>query len=231
MFEGHESAGACVSLTVTLKPHVEVFDDASVAVHVTIVVPIGKADPEAGTQATDAPGQLSEAVAEKFTTAEHRPASFPTEMGAGQFATGAWVSLTVTVNEHVPVFEAASVAVHVTVVVPRGKVEPDGGTQATVDPGQLSIADGVAKLTTAEHRPGSFPTVTGDGHETVGACESLTVTEKLHDPVLEEASVAVHVTIVVPIENVDPEAGTHETVVPGQLSEADGVAKLTTAEH
>ena len=37
----------------------------------------------------------------------------------------------VTVNEPVAVLFAASVAVHVTVVVPTGKVLPDAGTQAT----------------------------------------------------------------------------------------------------
>ena len=31
-----------------------------------------------------------------------------------------------------------SIAVHVTVVVPSGNVDPDGGTHATVTPGQLS---------------------------------------------------------------------------------------------
>ena len=34
----------------------------------------------------------------------------------------------------------ASVAVLVTVVVPSGKVEPDGGLLTTVTPGQLSVA-------------------------------------------------------------------------------------------
>ena len=34
---------------------------------------------------------------------------------------------TVTVNVSVPGFPAASVAVHVTVVVPSGNAEPDGG--------------------------------------------------------------------------------------------------------
>jgi hypothetical protein len=33
-----------------------------------------------------------------------------------------------------------SVATHITVVVPFGKLEPDGGLHITVTPGQLSIA-------------------------------------------------------------------------------------------
>jgi hypothetical protein len=48
------------------------------------------------------------------------------------------VSLTVTVKLHVFVWPAASVAVQVTVVIPPGKVEPDGGVQLAVTPGQLS---------------------------------------------------------------------------------------------
>ena len=64
-------------------------------------------------------------------------------MFAGHATVGACVSCTVTVNEQVPVFAEASVAVHVTVVVPTGNVEPDTGTHATVAPGQLSVAVGV----------------------------------------------------------------------------------------
>ena len=48
--------------TVTVKEHVAVFPTASVAVHVTVVVPSGKTDPEAGTQTVVVPGQLSETV-------------------------------------------------------------------------------------------------------------------------------------------------------------------------
>lgn len=65
-------------------------------------------------------------------------------MFAGQVIAGACVSCTVTENEHVPVFPTASLAVHVTVVVPTGKVDPDAGTHVTVTgPGQLSVPVGV----------------------------------------------------------------------------------------
>ena len=57
---------------------------------------------------------------------------------------------TATVNEHDAVFPAASVAVQVTVVVPTGKVEPDGGLQFTVTAQLLwSVAEGVVNATTA----------------------------------------------------------------------------------
>jgi hypothetical protein len=49
---------------------------------------------------------------------------------------------TVTGNVHVAVLFDASVAVHVTVVVPTGNVTPDGGLHVTVSPEQLSVAAG-----------------------------------------------------------------------------------------
>jgi hypothetical protein len=54
----------------------------------------------------------------------------------------------VMVKLQVVVLPATSVAVHVSVVVSTGKVEPDGGTQAAVTPGQLSLGLGVAKVST-----------------------------------------------------------------------------------
>jgi hypothetical protein len=49
-----------------------------------------------------------------------------------------------TGNEHIAVFPDESVAVHVTVVVPAGNTEPDGGLHTTVGAGpQLSVAIGV----------------------------------------------------------------------------------------
>jgi hypothetical protein len=45
-----------------------VFPDASVAVQTTAVVPTGKGEPDAGTQATVAPGQLSVTVGAGYVT-------------------------------------------------------------------------------------------------------------------------------------------------------------------
>jgi hypothetical protein len=45
--------------------------------------------------------------------------------------TGPTVSVTVTVNDAVPVFVAASAALQVTVAVPRGNVDPLAGVQLT----------------------------------------------------------------------------------------------------
>jgi hypothetical protein len=65
MFAGQVIAGACVSCTVTENEQVPsgLFGDASDAVQVTVVVPTGNVEPDAGTHAIVAPGQLSEAVA------------------------------------------------------------------------------------------------------------------------------------------------------------------------
>jgi hypothetical protein len=64
-------------------------------------------------------------------------------MSDGQVIAGFSVSFTVTVNVQLCVLSDASVAVHVTVVMPFGKVEPEAGEQAAVAPGQLSPGVGV----------------------------------------------------------------------------------------
>ena len=60
MFDGHETDGFVVSLTVTVKVQVPVLPDASVAVQVTVVEPRPKLDPEGGVHETVVlPAQLS----------------------------------------------------------------------------------------------------------------------------------------------------------------------------
>jgi hypothetical protein len=60
------------------------------------------------------------------------------------------------------------------------------------------------------------------GHVIIGGSVSLTVTVNEHVAVFPDASVAVQVTVVVPSWKVEPEAGTHIAVTPGQLSEMVG---------
>ena len=141
-------------------------------------------------------------------------------IGAGHEATGACVSLTVTVNEQLLVLFEASVAVHVTVEAPIAKSDPDSGEHTTVVPGQLSDVVGSANFTVAPHTFASFDTVMFAGHVIVGAVVSVTVTVKVHvvSGLFADASVAVHVTVVTPTGNVAPDPGTHVTVAPGQLS-------------
>ena len=143
IFDGQETVGFSVSLTVTVKLQPCVLPDASVAVQLTVVVPFEKAVPEAGLHKVVTPGQLSVAVGEKLTTASHLLGSVDWVMLDGQVIAGFSVSLTVTVNVQLCVLSDVSVAVQVTVFVPFGKVEPDAGEQAAVAPGQLSPGVGV----------------------------------------------------------------------------------------
>jgi len=55
-------------LRVTVKEHAAVFPEESVAVQVTVVVPTGKFEPEAGTQVTFVTAQLSEVVGAGYMT-------------------------------------------------------------------------------------------------------------------------------------------------------------------
>ena len=135
--------GGCVSTTVTVKLQVAVLPDASVAVVVTVVVPFGNTDPDGGLDTTVTPGQLSAAVAVKVTVLEHCPIAAGITMFAGQLTVGACVSLTVTVKEQLDELPCASVTAQLTVVVPFGKVEPEGGVHDAVPtPGQLSLTAG-----------------------------------------------------------------------------------------
>ena len=62
MLAGQAMTGFSVSLTVTVNVQLAVLLDASVAVQVTVVVPVGKVEPDAGEQLAVDPGQLSLAV-------------------------------------------------------------------------------------------------------------------------------------------------------------------------
>jgi hypothetical protein len=52
IFAGTVTVGALVSTTVTVKPALDLLPEASVAVHVTVVVPNGNVEPDAGLQVT-----------------------------------------------------------------------------------------------------------------------------------------------------------------------------------
>jgi len=68
-----------------------------------------------------------------------------TIVSGGQVITGGCVSLIVTVNVQADMFPAKSLTEHVTVVVPFGNVEPEGGLQTGAPtPGQLSPTMGEA---------------------------------------------------------------------------------------
>ena len=122
-----------------MKLQVAVLPDASVAVQVTVVTPVGKQLPEGGLQTTVTPGQLSLAVVVKVTTVQGSVTLADTAvMLAGQVIVGGCVSLTLMVNVQVgPTDE-----VHVTVVVPTGKNDPDAGEQVIVPQAPTEVGAG-----------------------------------------------------------------------------------------
>jgi hypothetical protein len=205
--------------TVTVKLHAALLPDASVATLDTVVVPIGKAEPEGGLLTTFTPEALSDAPTTKFTIAVVWPGSVGTVMLAGHVIFGASVSTTLTEKLPVVEFPAVSVATLETVVVPMGKAEPEAGLLTTVTPGVLSVAVTV-KFTVAVALPGSVEAVMLAGSVSFGASVSATVTRKVAVAVVPAWSVATLVTVVVPTEKAEPEAGLDTTVTPGQLSVA-----------
>jgi hypothetical protein len=117
-------------------------------------------------------------------------------------------SATVTVKLADPTLPAPSVAWQVTCVGPSGNVEPDAGEQVGVSvplTRSLAVAVYVTGVGVAD------TTTVGDGTVTVGGVVSRTVTWNVVVAVFESESVAVHVTVVVPSGNVEPEAGVQVT--------------------
>lgn len=121
------------------------------------------------------------------------------------------MSTTVTKNDAVPVFPAASVAVHETSVGPSGNVLPEAGAHvAAIEPSTMSSADAL-NVTRAPVGPvASVEKLAGT--VTTGAVVSSTVILKLSLVALPASSVAVHVTVVSPSGNVEPDAWSHSGV-------------------
>ena len=136
-------AGRLVSLTLTWKLQLAVLPLLLVAVQVTVVAPSGKLEPLGGWQKTVTPGQLSVPVATKVTIWPQVAGFTLVEMFPGQLIAGGSMSFTVTVKVQALVLPAASVAVHVTVVMPLLKLVPLAGEQLTLALGQFSVKLGV----------------------------------------------------------------------------------------
>src|SRR6185436_760082 len=105
---------------------------------------------------------------------------------------------TVTVKLHEALLPLSSVAVAETVVVPKGKRLPDGGTAMMLtEASQESVAETV-KGTTAPFE-GRLPfTVRGAGQVMTGGVASTTVTVPVHELVAPWLSVTVRATLVAP---------------------------------
>ena len=199
MSDGRCNVGGVVSRTVTVEDDEPRLPAASVAVQVTVVTPNGKVEPDAGEQVAGRdPLTMSIAVAENVATAPAGPVASRVTGNPDIDTDGGVVSRTVTVEDAEPTLPAASVAVHLTTVVPSGKVEPESGEQVGVnDPLTMSVADGekvaIAPLGPVASRTGGSPDIV-----TTGGVVSTTVTMKLVRALLLEESVAVQKTCVDP---------------------------------
>jgi hypothetical protein len=133
------------SVTTTLNAADPLFPAASAAVQVTVVVPTGNVDPEAGAQVgVIAPDTASVAEAENVTTAPVGPVAAAVIAEDGIVTTGATVSATVTLNPPVATLPAASWAEQLTGEVPIGNADPEGGVHETATaPLMSSTADAV----------------------------------------------------------------------------------------
>ena len=177
--------------------------------------------------------QLSAAVgAVKITTAlQFVPAV--AVIATGTLSVGAVVSLTVTNCVLTVTLPAASVAVHVTNVSPIGKIPPAGALLVKLATVQLSAAIGAVKLIVAvQFAPALAVIATGVVND--GTVTSITVTVCVLVELLPLASVAVHVTVVVPIGNTPPAGALFVTVIlfgAVQLSDTAGAVKAIVAVH
>jgi hypothetical protein len=154
------------------------------------------------TQATLVTPQLSLTVGSGTTTlASHEPELTPWLILPGQLIVGGVASVTITLWEHVAEFPTASVAVHVTTVVPMGKTDGALLVKAIL-PGQLSVAvGGESDAVAVQFAPAVRLTVAGQVK--VGLTLSTTSTVKLQVAELPAASFTVYVTVVRPALNVN----------------------------
>ena len=140
-------------------------------------------------------------------------------------------SLTVKVVEHVVVLPAASVAVRVTVVTPAATVDPASGDWVTVMPfsAQLSSATtpGTKFGTIAAQLASAFADWAVAQVVIVGAVVSAIVTVVVHVEELPTASVAVRVTVYVPVKSGVPMAGDCVSVTELQLSLTDALLRTS----
>src|SRR5436190_20622413 len=126
------------TLTVTAKLPLAWLPDASVAVQVTVVVPIAKTALDAGAQTTAGAGSTTSVAAAAYDTMAPPGEVASTANDAGNKSVGAVVSATVRTKLALAVFPAASVAVHATVVEPCRNRVPDVGPHVQIGLGSRS---------------------------------------------------------------------------------------------
>jgi hypothetical protein len=131
MFEGTDTTGGVVSVTVTVNDAEPGLLWASVALQVTVVVPTGNVDPDAAEHVgVSDPSTASTALAAPNDAVAPPGLVASTLTFPGTLTTGPVVSWTVIVNEVDAGPVVVSVASQVTVVTPIGNV-PDVWSQVT----------------------------------------------------------------------------------------------------
>lgn len=142
-------------LTVTEKLQLaRVLFEASFPEQLTVVEPTGKLEPDGGVQVMVRLGQPLGVGDPKVTTAAFEPVGFSTAKTSSIQLRRQTRLFTVTVKLQESGLPELFVVWQVTVVVPIGKLEPDGGEQAAAGTEQLSGNVGAGKPTTAEPIPG-----------------------------------------------------------------------------
>src|SRR2546428_12080407 len=163
MSPGTVMCGGVVSRTVTANEDEPVFPWASLAAQSTRVVPIVNMNPEDGLQvAVTGPSTMSVAPTENGTVAPPGPVASAI-ISAGTVSAGGVVSMTRTVKDATPVLPRASVATHVTVVVPNPNVEPEVGVQTGVSLPSTRSSAGPTKNPPPPVGPGPSRPVPGGG--------------------------------------------------------------------
>jgi hypothetical protein len=197
---------------------------ASAAVNVTVVAPRGKIAGALLDTATE-PLTVSFAVGIGMATDVPDGPACSTVIGGGTpLNVGGVVSLTVTVVVAVALLPAASAAVNVTVVAPRGKIA--GALLDTVtEPLTVSFAVGIGTGTDVPDGPACSTVIGGGTPLNVGGVESTTVTVVVAVALLPAASRAVNVTVVTP-RGKTAGALLDTATDPLQLSTAPGIATV-----
>src|ERR1051326_4929077 len=164
--------GGGSSLTVTVKKQVLVLPETSKAVHTTVFVPTGNAEPDSGETFVLVSAQLSLTVGGgNVTTALAWPNGMLVAMSAGHVIEGSSVSFTITSNEQLSL-PLVLVAMHETVVAPTSKKY--GEVMAFVPIRNVTVGSGTPFVVTANamlrpHWPGALLVVMLEGHVIVGA--------------------------------------------------------------
>jgi hypothetical protein len=187
-------------LTVTVK-----VAEAPPALHVTVVAPSGKVEPGAGLQDAGR-GPLTGSLAVggvKSTVAPVAPVASTVRFAGTPLKAAVGVT-TVTVNDAAVEFPLESPAKQLTVVAPSGNVEPDAGEQVICGAVSTVSVEEVENETAAPFGPVAS-TVKLPGTVRLGLVVSRTVTLKV--PVDHTGLPTLQVTLVVPSENVAPDAG------------------------